>query len=240
MIRALSVAAMFALAAALSPTLAQNDGVKGKQQSQSPQTQTRQPQAQQQPRGQAESFQFVTAQGRQDWSAEALIGREVKNPQGEDLGDINNVIIDEQGRVKAVTIGVGGFLGIGEKDVGVPFSALEFKQEVTARDRAAMASADRPAAVPPAGQAGRDVPPARDRQDIAAAPDRRTVGQRQMDQVDRYDNEHKNIVIVLNATKEQLKAAPKFVWLEDQKDNVQRDQARQPQREPANQQRPRQ
>ena len=47
--------------------------------------------------------------------------------QGDNLGEINNVIINEKGDVVAVVIGVGGFLGIGEKNVGVPFDALDFR-----------------------------------------------------------------------------------------------------------------
>ena len=47
--------------------------------------------------------------------------------KAENLGEINNVIINEKGDVVAAIIGVGGFLGIGEKNVGVPFDALEFR-----------------------------------------------------------------------------------------------------------------
>ncbi|HSD93296.1 MAG TPA: DUF4142 domain-containing protein [Methyloceanibacter sp.] len=72
---------------------------------------------------------YVTRQATNDWSAEALIGRTVENTNGDNLGEINNVIINEKGDVEAVIIGVGGFLGIGEKDVGVPFKALEFRTE---------------------------------------------------------------------------------------------------------------
>jgi putative membrane protein len=72
---------------------------------------------------------YVTRQTPNDWSAQALIGRTVENTNGDNLGEINNVIINERGGVVAVVIGVGGFLGIGEKDVGVPFDALEFRTE---------------------------------------------------------------------------------------------------------------
>ena len=74
-------------------------------------------------------IKYVTRQAPTDWSAEALIGRTVENTKGENLGDINNVVLNEKGDVVAVTIGVGGFLGLGEKDVGVPFDALEFRTE---------------------------------------------------------------------------------------------------------------
>jgi putative membrane protein len=134
----------------------------------------------------AAPFEYVARQEPTDWTAQALIGRTVENEQGESLGDINNVILNEKGDVKAVTIGVGGFLGIGEKNVGVPFEALQFKTAVSdAADSSQKRSAD-----------DRDT---RDNRDA------------------RFDSEHSNIEVVLNATKEQLESAPEFVWLDDQR-----------------------
>ena len=63
------------------------------------------------------------------------IGRTVENANGDNLGEINNVIINEKGDVVAVVIGVGGFLGIGEKNVGVPFDELDFKTAEAMKDR---------------------------------------------------------------------------------------------------------
>ncbi|MBB4041484.1 sporulation protein YlmC with PRC-barrel domain [Microvirga flocculans] len=58
--------------------------------------------------------------------ASDLIGTRVISANNESIGDINDVILGRDGRVMAAVVGVGGFLGIGEKDVAVPFSALEF------------------------------------------------------------------------------------------------------------------
>lgn len=41
--------------------------------------------------------------------------------------NINDLIFDRQGRISTVVIGVGGFLGMGEKNVGVSFDSLTFK-----------------------------------------------------------------------------------------------------------------
>ena len=41
------------------------------------------------------------------------------------IGTIEDVLITEQGQMKALVIGVGGFLGMGEKDVIVPFEAVK-------------------------------------------------------------------------------------------------------------------
>jgi hypothetical protein len=137
------------------------------------------------------SIKYVTRQSPTDWSAQALIGRNVENPSGETLGDINNVILNEKGDVVAVTIGVGGFLGIGEKDVGVPFDSLEF--------RAAEAVEERDTANPSKEE--------RVENQREQAEDAREA---------RYDSEHENVEIVLNATREQLETVPSFVWLDQQ------------------------
>jgi sporulation protein YlmC with PRC-barrel domain len=50
----------------------------------------------------------------------------VKNPQGEVLGRIQDVVIDSQGHVPFAVINHGGYLGMGGKLVAVPFGALSF------------------------------------------------------------------------------------------------------------------
>ena len=61
----------------------------------------------------------------------------MENSNGDNLGEINNVIINEKGNVVAAVIGVGGFLGIGEKNVAVPFDALDFRTVDPAENRRA-------------------------------------------------------------------------------------------------------
>ena len=68
---------------------------------------------------------FVTRQMADQHMASNLIGSAVRGPADENLGDINDLLIDRSGNVAAVVIGVGGFLGIGEKDVAVPFQSVE-------------------------------------------------------------------------------------------------------------------
>lgn len=134
------------------------------------------------------NIKYVTRQAPTDWTAEALIGRTVENTEGNNLGEINNVIINEKGDVVAVVIGVGGFLGIGEKNVGVRFDDLDFRTAEAMRDRSDN-TPDREAK-------------AKQKADEAAA---------------RSDTEHEDIRIVLNTTKEDLEAAPEFAWLDEQK-----------------------
>jgi sporulation protein YlmC with PRC-barrel domain len=51
----------------------------------------------------------------------------VYDPQDNKIGEIMDVLMDHDGKATALIIGVGGFLGAGEKDVAVPFHAVELK-----------------------------------------------------------------------------------------------------------------
>src|ERR1700731_4026066 len=48
----------------------------------------------------------------------------VYDPSDAKIGEIMDVLVDKEGRVTALIVSVGGFLGAGEKDVAVPFSAI--------------------------------------------------------------------------------------------------------------------
>jgi sporulation protein YlmC with PRC-barrel domain len=50
----------------------------------------------------------------------------VYDPQDNKIGEIMDVLLDQSGKATALIIGVGGFLGAGEKDVAVPFNAVQF------------------------------------------------------------------------------------------------------------------
>lgn len=62
------------------------------------------------------------------WRASKLMGVDVYNEANEKLGDINELILDKDGKVNAVVIGVGGFLGMGQKNVAVPFDKISATQ----------------------------------------------------------------------------------------------------------------
>ena len=59
--------------------------------------------------------------------ASNLIGQAVYNCQDETIGDINDLVTDEGGKVVAVLVGNGGFLGLGEKDVAIGFEDLKIR-----------------------------------------------------------------------------------------------------------------
>jgi sporulation protein YlmC with PRC-barrel domain len=54
----------------------------------------------------------------------------VYDPGDNKIGEIMDVLVDREGKVSALIVGVGGFLGMGEKDVAVPFNAVQ----VTSKD----------------------------------------------------------------------------------------------------------
>lgn len=56
--------------------------------------------------------------------AKDLLGASVYTSADETVGDINDMIINLDGTVEGVVIGVGGFLGIGEKEVAIEMSSL--------------------------------------------------------------------------------------------------------------------
>jgi sporulation protein YlmC with PRC-barrel domain len=56
--------------------------------------------------------------------AQELIGRNIQNAAGETVGEIKNVVIDQDGKVRYVVAGVGGFLGMGEKHVALSWDEL--------------------------------------------------------------------------------------------------------------------
>ena len=50
--------------------------------------------------------------------------QDVYDPSNNKIGEIMDVLLDKSGKVTSLIIGVGGFLGAGEKDVAVPFEAV--------------------------------------------------------------------------------------------------------------------
>jgi ribosomal 30S subunit maturation factor RimM len=60
--------------------------------------------------------------------AHDLIGADVKNAADETIGEVNDLVITAANHVPQVVLSVGGFLGVGEKMVAVPYDALEMKR----------------------------------------------------------------------------------------------------------------
>jgi sporulation protein YlmC with PRC-barrel domain len=60
------------------------------------------------------------------WRGSKVVGLNVYNDQNESVGSINDLLMDKSGNIKAVVLGVGGFLGMGEHLVAIPFDKIKF------------------------------------------------------------------------------------------------------------------
>jgi hypothetical protein len=113
---AILIASMVALAA---PALAQNDAARTGD----------------------SSNQYYTDTNKMDLQASELIGSRIYATEAEintdntfdkadadwdDIGEINNLLVSRDGKINAVIVGVGGFLGLGEKNVALRMSELRF------------------------------------------------------------------------------------------------------------------
>jgi sporulation protein YlmC with PRC-barrel domain len=56
-----------------------------------------------------------------------LVGKSVYNSAGERVGEIDEVVVNRNSRATAAVVGVGGFLGVGEKKVVVPFDNMRMQ-----------------------------------------------------------------------------------------------------------------
>jgi sporulation protein YlmC with PRC-barrel domain len=60
------------------------------------------------------------------WRLYKMIGLDVYNQNNDKLGDISDLLVDQTGKVQTAVLGVGGFLGVGERLVAVNFDQLKF------------------------------------------------------------------------------------------------------------------
>lgn len=102
------------------------------------------------------TINFVPQQNQSEVLATDFLGRPVEAKNGQQIGNISNLVFDQDGRIELAVIGAGGFLGVGAKEIAVPFDAIKSETQ---------------------------------------------------------DNKH---VLKIDATKEQLNAAPAFKTLNDQ------------------------
>ena len=77
----------------------------------------------------AASGEYITQQSETQISANDYIGKAIYNAENNSIGDVNDLILEENGGIVAAVVGVGGFLGIGEKDVAVPMSKLTMSRD---------------------------------------------------------------------------------------------------------------
>lgn len=123
-----------------------------------------------------------------NWRASKIVGLSVYNDKNESVGSINDMLTDKNGKIVAVVIGVGGFLGVGEHLVAVPFEKVKFVSEPVAYTGASNTSAP----AKPGGTA--------------------TTGSASTTTTASKPNPWWPDHAVFNATKEELKAMPEFKY----------------------------
>jgi hypothetical protein len=71
---------------------------------------------------------YLTQQSQDQVSANTYIGQSVYNGSDQSIGKVSDLIMQKQGGIVAAVVGVGGFLGIGAKNVAVPIGNIEVAQ----------------------------------------------------------------------------------------------------------------
>jgi hypothetical protein len=132
-----------------------------------------------------------------DWRTSKVVGLKVYNDDNSSIGSINDLLTDRSGNIKAVVIGVGGVLGVGEQLVAVPFDKIKFVNEPVPSTSASTtttpsAAGDRPMSSTTTGAATTST---------SAAP-----------AMTANSNPWYPDHAVFNATKDELKAMPEFKY----------------------------
>jgi hypothetical protein len=96
----------------------------------------------------ASEAKFIPSQGADQWVFTKFRGTDVLGPDNASVGSVNDLLFDGTGKIIGVVIGVGGFLGIGTKNVAIDMSALNVvPAESGSKDNAATASSNDPTIV---------------------------------------------------------------------------------------------
>jgi hypothetical protein len=130
------------------------------------------------------------------WRASKVVGLNVYNEQNENVGSINDLLMDKSGNVKAAVISVGGFLGMGSRYVAIAFDKMKFSDQPVAYTGASNA---------PAGGAGGG---------MAKPASTTTTGSAAQPASTSRPNPWYPDHAVFNASKDELKNMPEFKYAE--------------------------
>jgi sporulation protein YlmC with PRC-barrel domain len=148
---------------------------------------------------------WLTQEQPGQWRASKLEGLDVYNPGNEKIGDISELLVDSSGKIQAVVVGVGGFLGIGERDVAIPMDQIKFVNE----PRAAASASN--TATGTAGTSGNTAGTTTGTAANAPATTGSTANA-PATSADANMNRSAPDHAMLDMTKDQLKAAPEFKY----------------------------
>ncbi|MDO8979878.1 MAG: PRC-barrel domain-containing protein [Afipia sp.] len=140
----------------------------------------------------------MTSNLKGNWRASKLVGLAVYNDANEKLGDISEILLDNSGKINAVIVGVGGFLGVGQHDIAVTFDKLKWVDE-------------------PIRSASADKMPGSSGTSTTTRPSTTTGAAGGGMAATTTKNEWYPDHAVMSGTKEQLKAMPAFKYTENAK-----------------------
>jgi len=72
----------------------------------------------------ASEAKFVPSQSEDQWVFTKFKGSDVVGPDNANIGSVSDLLFDKSGKIIGVVVGVGGFLGIGAKNVAIDMSAF--------------------------------------------------------------------------------------------------------------------
>ena len=146
------------------------------------------------------------------WRATKISGLNVYNNNNETIGEINELIVNREGKIESVVIGVGGFLGIGERNVAVPFDQVKWVDEPRSAATAERRTNDRTASTTNPASPATPRAPATTTGSTANAPagePGRTTGTVAMDRpVGTSENRAYPDHAMVNMSKDQLRGLP--------------------------------
>jgi sporulation protein YlmC with PRC-barrel domain len=82
---------------------------------------------------------FVDMQASGQWLASDLMGLNVVGSNNENIGSVSDLLVDEEGNIHAAIVGVGGFLGIGQKNVASSFETFDIARDENGNPEARLA-----------------------------------------------------------------------------------------------------
>lgn len=135
----------------------------------------------------------TTTSASDQWRISKMSGVKVYNEANENIGSINDLLMDKNGNVKIAVIGVGGFLGMGEHLVAVPYEKLKFVNEPVAYSGTAATN-----------------PPGRPATTTGAATGTDRTATTTTSSASKWYPDH----AVFNASKDELKNMPEFKYSE--------------------------
>src|SRR5262245_28485064 len=91
-----------------------------------------------------DSAKFIQAQSTDQWVFSKFKGTDVLGPDNAHIGNVNDMLFDKNGRILGLIVGVGGFLGIGEKSVAIDMSAFQVAPADTGAGGGAASSSSDP------------------------------------------------------------------------------------------------